>query len=65
MDKKIIIKIPDTLAQFLKSHPRFKDYNPMRNNTWVGFPTGFSEAWLKYLNNKNEMTKKKRDKGTC
>ena len=53
MEKKnIIIKIPIALLEFIKSHPQYINYNPIRGNTWVGFPSGFSEAWVKYINQK-------------
>jgi hypothetical protein len=66
--KNIIIKIrqcltdpkgssPVALLEFIKTHPQYINYNPMRGNTWVGFPSGFSEAWVKYLKQKNNMTK--------
>lgn len=65
MDKKIIIKISNTLTEFLKSHPQYINYHPMRFNTWVGFPSGFNEDWLKYLKENNEINIKKKNKGGC
>ena len=56
---KRIIKISYTLSEFLKSHPQYINYNPIRFNTWVGFPSGFSEDWLKYLKENNEIKKVK------
>jgi len=64
MDKKII-KISNTLTEFLKSHPQYINYNPMRLKTWVGFPSGFCQDWLKYLKENNEINQKKKDKGGC
>ena len=56
MEKKnIIIKIPVALLEFIKTHPQYINYDPMRGNTWVGFPSGFSEDWLKYLKKKNNV----------
>lgn len=57
MDKKII-KISNILTQFLKSHPQYINYDPIRFNTWVSFPDGFSKEWLKYIND-IETNKKK------
>ena len=49
MNKKIIVKISNTLTQFLKSHPQYINYDPIKFNTWVSLPSGFNEEWLKYI----------------
>jgi hypothetical protein len=51
------------ILRFYRLHPQFKNIELIKNKTWVGFPSEFSNKWLQTFKDYNIKYPQKKSNG--